>query len=299
MFRRISAPRPGPTGVIPGAEPFSFYPESVGPAPRSPKGGVGCLLVHGFTSTPYDVRGLGEHLAQHGIASEGILLRGHGTCPEDLAATGLAHWLRSVRDGYERLARRCDSVFALGISLSGNFVLTLAPLLPFAGLILVGTPLKFRHERAYRAAYRTLRALGKEYQKKWYLEHLDPVIRARRPTYDHFPLKCAPDCLAAVHWSRISLAKVRCPVLILQSTTDHAVDEQTVTEFRTHLASPDIAVRFFPDRYHVLIIDHGSEEVFDAIREFIQTRTPAFATAPAATRATAPQLAAQPAGFPS
>lgn len=288
MLRRIAAPRPGPTGLIPGAEPFSL-----------PGGRVGVLLVHGFTSTPYDVRALGSDLAVHGVASEGILLAGHGTRPEDLAATGLAHWLRSVREGYDRLSRRCDSVFALGISLSGNFILTLAPLLPFAGLILIGTPLKFRHERAYRAAYRTLRALGREYQKKWYLEHLDPAIRARRPTYDRFPLKCAPDCLAAIRWSRIGLTKVRCPVLIIQSTTDHAVDERTIADFRAHLASTDTTVRFFPNRYHVLIIDHGADEVFDVIREFVRTRAPAFAAEPSPEQEDARELAAQPAGSPS
>lgn len=260
-MKRVQSPKRGTNGLLPGAEPFSLG-----------EGPLGCLLVHGFTSTPYDLRACGEYLAAQGIASEGILLAGHGTRPEDLARTHLADWLDSIRAGYARLAERCDQVFGLGISLSGNFLLTLAPRLPFSGLILIGTPLKFRHERAYRAAYRVLRVVGKQYQKKWYVDHLDAAIRAQRPTYDRFPLACAPDCLTAIEWSKWTLSDVRSPVLILQSTTDHAVDKDTVAAFRSGLASRDVTVEWFPNRYHVLVIDHGAEKVFQTITKFVQTR---------------------------
>ena len=252
------------------------------------------MLVHGFTSTPYDVRACGEYLSARGIAVEAPLLRGHGTSPEDLSRTRLADWLRSIQDSYDRLEERCDHVFGLGISLSGNFLLALTPLLSFAGLVLIGTPLRFRYERAYRAAYRVLRALGREYQKKWYVDHLAEDIRKHRPTYDRFPLVCAPDCLAAVRWSKANLPRVHCPVLILQSTTDHAVDDRTITEFSSRLASRDVTIRWIPNRYHVLLIDHGSEEVFDLVARFVLTRQPQEQfRAPAAQ-----SLHAQPVGSP-
>lgn len=183
----------------------------------------------------------------------------------------------------------------MGISLSGNFLLSLAPLTDFDGLILVGTPLRFRYERAYRAAYRVLRALGREYQKKWYVDHLDASIRERRPTYDRFPLRCAPDCLAAIRWSKANLKRIHCPVLILQSTTDHAVDKRTIGEFTTHLASKDVTVRWVGNRYHVLLIDHGAEEVFDFVTRFVQTRTPSQGLREPAS----PAFLARPAGSPA
>lgn len=263
------------SGRLPGAEPFSLG-----------DGPVGCLLVHGFTSTPHDVRACGEYLAARGIATEGVLLAGHGTRPEDLARTQLADWLRSIREGYARLASRCPNVFALGISLSGNFLLALAPYTPFAGLILVGTPLRFRYQHAYWSFYRLLRLLGQEYQKKWYLQHLDPDIRIHRPTYDRFPLRCAPDCLAAIHWSRAALHAVTCPVLVLQSTTDHAVDERTTEDFRSGLVATNLTVRWFSDRYHVLLIDHGADEVFGVVADFIRTRPQAPHAQPATRRKT-------------
>ena len=40
---------------MPGAEPFYFKGTA-----------AGCLLLHGFTATPQELRGLGEHLAARG-----------------------------------------------------------------------------------------------------------------------------------------------------------------------------------------------------------------------------------------
>lgn len=261
--RRPLTPIEIPPSIIPGAEPFSF-----------PGGPVGCLLVHGFTSTTYDVRACGAYLAAHGIAAEGVLLAGHGTSPEDMARTRLPDWLNSIRDGYARLRNRSPHVFALGISLAGNFLVHLAQELSFDGLILVGMPLHFRYQRSYRALYYAYRAVGKRYQRKWYQQSLDPQIRRERPNYDRIPLACARDAVAAIEWSRAALPAVRCPVLAIQSTTDHALDERTITELRSRLGSTDVSVRWVPDRYHVVLIDHGKEDVFRDIHAFIAARSP-------------------------
>ena len=58
--------------IISGAEPFYFE-----------GGETGCLLVHGFTGTPKEMRGLGEHLAHHGYMVLGIRLSGHATNQKD------------------------------------------------------------------------------------------------------------------------------------------------------------------------------------------------------------------------
>ena len=59
--------------IMPGAEPFLYE-----------AGETGCLLVHGFTSSPSEMRGLGRYLADRGITANAGLLPGHGTSPADL-----------------------------------------------------------------------------------------------------------------------------------------------------------------------------------------------------------------------
>src|SRR5262249_50914792 len=58
--------------------------------------GLGCLLVHGFTATPAEMRPLGEALAARGFPVRGVRLAGHGTSVEDLARTGWRDWYASV-----------------------------------------------------------------------------------------------------------------------------------------------------------------------------------------------------------
>jgi esterase/lipase len=151
----------------------------------------------------------------------------------------------------------------------------LAQELSFDGLILVGMPLRFRRQRSYRTLYYAYRALGKRYQRKWYQQSLDPQIRRERPNYDRIPLACVRDAAAAIEWSRAALPAVRCPVLAIQSTTDHALDEQNMNELISRLGSQKTEIRWVPNLYHVVLIDHGKEEIFRDIHRFITAHTPA------------------------
>lgn len=245
--------------IIPGAEPFYFKTD----------GNVACLLVHGFTSTTYDVRACGEYLANHGITAKGVLVAGHGTSPHDLAKTNLNDWLNSVRDAYAELKKDYPTIYVLGISLGGNFLVTLAKEFDYAGLILVGMPLKFKHEKPYRALYYAYRALGINYQRKWYQKSLDPEIRKVRPNYKSIPLATAPDVLKAIESSRKALLSVKCPVLAIQSTTDHAVNDETINVLQNSISSKDFEIMWVENRYHVVLIDHGKETIFERIHQFI------------------------------
>ncbi|MEA3336424.1 MAG: hypothetical protein U9R25_10975 [Chloroflexota bacterium] len=91
--------------LMPGAEPF-FYPGN----------DVGCLLIHGFTASAQEVHGLGRYLASQGLTVRGLLLPGHGTHPDDMLNADWRMWYAAVRIGYEDLRRRCDQVFAMGLS---------------------------------------------------------------------------------------------------------------------------------------------------------------------------------------
>jgi|GEM_PF-724536 carboxylesterase len=244
---------------IPGAEPFYLKTD----------GKVACLLVHGFTSTTYDVRACGEYLAARGIATKGVLVAGHGTSPRDLAKTNLADWLNSVRIAYDELKKDYQTVYALGISLGGNFLVTLAQELDFSGLIFIGMPLKFKHEKPYRALYYAYRALGINYQRKWYQKSLDPEIRKVRPNYKSIPLITAPEVLKAIELSRETLFAVKCPVLAVQSTTDHAVDDETINVLKNSINTKDFEMLWVENRYHVVLIDHGKEKTFERIYQFI------------------------------
>ena len=94
--------------LLPGGEPFFL-----------PGGSTGCLLIHGFTASPQEMRRLGEHLAGEGHTVLGLRLPGHASTPPDMlprALEGLVRYCvgRSVPAQRHVLAARTGGLVARG-----------------------------------------------------------------------------------------------------------------------------------------------------------------------------------------
>ena len=97
------------------------------------------LLIHGFTGTPYEVRGLGLALAEAGITARGIRLPGHESS-EALNCATRDDWRRAVRAAFLDLKDRYRHVGVAGLSMGGLLSLDLAadPQLPVEAVEQVG-----------------------------------------------------------------------------------------------------------------------------------------------------------------
>lgn len=92
--------------IVPGSEPFFF-----------PAGPTGCLLLHGFTATPDEMRPLGEFLASKGYSVLGVRLAGHTTHPDDLKRTRKTDWLDNIEeDRLALLSNACSRRVLIGQS---------------------------------------------------------------------------------------------------------------------------------------------------------------------------------------
>src|SRR5512134_1587597 len=121
--------------IIPTAEPFFFPGDSSKPA---------CLLVHGFTGTPKEMRWMGEFLNGHGYTCLGVRLAGHATHPEDMIRSRYTDWIGSVEDGYHLLRGVTDKIFLVGLSMGGDLALLLSTRLAqrVRGVVAMSTPYK-------------------------------------------------------------------------------------------------------------------------------------------------------------
>src|SRR3989442_497796 len=89
------------------------------------EGPDGCLLLHGLTGSPAEMRPVGEALAAAGFRAVGPLLPGHGTTPEDLDTTTRADLIQAAESALLSLegARR---IFLCGLSVGGLLAIHLA-----------------------------------------------------------------------------------------------------------------------------------------------------------------------------
>src|SRR3989442_10047246 len=103
---------------------------------------LGCLLVHGFTATPDEMRPLGEALAARGFPVRAVRLAGHGTEVADLVGTRWTDWFASVTEGADRLRRDVPALAVAGMSLGALLALHLAAPRPpgASALLLCGPP---------------------------------------------------------------------------------------------------------------------------------------------------------------
>src|SRR4051794_41498192 len=81
---------------------------------------VGCLLLHGFTGTPQNVRPLADYLARRGLAVSAPRLPGHGTTVADLDETGPQDWLGGAEQGLDEVQEGCSTGFVARLSPGGT-----------------------------------------------------------------------------------------------------------------------------------------------------------------------------------
>src|SRR5512143_2591480 len=103
--------------IIPTAEPFLLLGDSSKPA---------CLLIHGFTGAPKEMRWMGEYLHGRGYTCLGVRLAGHATRPEDMVRAHWTDWTASVEDGYHLLCGITSDIFLAGLSMGGVLSLLLS-----------------------------------------------------------------------------------------------------------------------------------------------------------------------------
>jgi carboxylesterase len=222
----------------------------------------GALVLHGFTSSPYSVRGVAEALAAAGCAVEVPTLPGHGTVIEDLLDVTFDDWVRAADEALARLPR---PVVVVGQSMGATVALWLAARHPdIAGLALVNPLAEPPGE--LRSALDEVLAAGTEILPGSGSDIADPD--AADSGYDGTPLRPLRTALDALDALQAELPSIACPVLLLTSTQDHVVPPSNSDHLAAAVAGPVERVAL-ERSYHVATLDHDRALVEERIAEFV------------------------------
>jgi carboxylesterase len=255
-------------GVMPGAGTFFFEGSD-----------VGCLLIHGFTGTPQNIRPLGDFLARRGLTVLGPRLKGHGTTLEDFEQSGPDDWIETINSGLDQLKRTCSSVFAIGISMGGTLALHLGATraADLAGVGCINGPIM--QMPAFEAAA------------------ADPATPARIPapwsnpriltkdlssagiTYLEIPKVTLGKALGLFNSVRGELGQVRVPTVLFYSRDDAVVDPANGPFILERLGTSDKRLIELVDSAHEATLDFDVDriglECLAFVRQHTRVLTPA------------------------
>lgn len=244
--------------IHPKAEPFWFAGD-----------GIGCLLTHGFTGAPAEVKLLGEHLAGQGRTVFGPRLFGHGTDEADLDRAQYQDWLASAEDGYHLLRQTCDRVFLAGLSMGAAISLSLASHLPVDGVIGLSTAYKLPDDP--RVPFiRPLSLFWRRLTKgdsDWH----DPSGQQLHYSYPAYPVPAVAELVDLLADMRRSLSQIQAPVLLMQSKQDGsmAVPADAMPSIAQALARTEVETHWLENSGHVITLDAEREQVFQTVSQFI------------------------------
>jgi carboxylesterase len=228
------------------------------------------LLIHGWSSVPYEVRRLGVYLNENGYTVSGPLLSGHGTVPKDLENVKWEDWLADVEKAYRELRANHENVYFAGTSIGGNLAVMLAAKHPeIAGVILMATPYKIRLEKTSLLFSKLLKKMCR-YNKKFYPPTFGvSTTLTRIISYQTYPVASALEAFRLVKDSREYFPLINQPSYLLQSSSDHIAASGNLEMIYDKIKSTIKKKRYIKRAYHTFISDIKNENVFEDILNFL------------------------------
>jgi len=237
-----------------------------------PGGPTGCLLIHGFTGSPPEMKPLGEYLSQKGMTVSGPLLAGHGTDYHDMERTSWQDWYASAEAAYLSLREECQQVFVGGLSMGSLMALRLAALHPVEGVIAYSPAIKVRDWRA--RFVRPMRHIIRWERKKdpQDTDLTDPEAQKMLWSYDVIPVESAYQLLLLQKDVMGRLPTIRASLLAFQSVLDQAIHPDCGKILMRSVASSDKELVVLHNSGHCVTVDSEREAVWAKTYAWISDR---------------------------
>ncbi|MFH0920009.1 MAG: alpha/beta fold hydrolase [Fibrobacterota bacterium] len=255
------------TGIILGAEPFRFAGGS----------GEAVLMLHGYTSTPRDLRALGSSLHDAtGHTVSGILLPGHGTRPTELDAVTWPEWYAAAEEEYLKLSRQHSRVHVVGFSMGGALALHLAAHHELSKVVLLSPFFKIAYNACHLVPEEwlvyTIGRLLRHLKKTHSGNCNDAEARKFHIAYYHYALSSIHQALELVKAVKAEIESITNPVLILHAKGDMTTSPSASRRFFNKIPSTDKRFVWLYKSNH--IITHDFEKDFAAMEtiKFFQER---------------------------
>jgi carboxylesterase len=251
--------------IVPKSEPFFL-----------PGGRTGCLLLHGFTSMPDEMRPLGDFLHEQGYTVLGARLAGHATHPLDLARTRWQDWMVNVEENLVVLRAMCDHVVLIGQSMGGMLALLAASHQAVAGAVAISIPDHLEDDWRMRTVRFWSLIIPLIFKGRTPMLDFSAYRReSDYPAYPYYPTRILGEVEDLKRAMRKRLEEVQAPVLLVQAHNDPAIS-QAKSEYLLHTLPSARKELFWLDaEEHSIVLDPlCCGPAFEKIAEFLKGIAP-------------------------
>lgn len=228
-------------------------------------GGIGILLLHGFTATPYEVRPAAERLARLGYSVAGPCLPGHATRPEDLNRVRWQDWVETAEQSYRALQSECEKVVVGGESMGALVALTLATQHPEAAAVL-----------AFAPAIRLRLTLVRQLQLRLLAPLVMGVPKGGLDASDNWqgyrvnPLRGVLQLLAMQRALQVKLHLIRQPLFVGLGRFDATIHPQAGEMVVKGVSSSLRELHWYEHSSHVVLLDGEIDAVITDVENFLR-----------------------------
>ncbi|MEO7963151.1 MAG: alpha/beta fold hydrolase [Gemmatimonadaceae bacterium] len=254
----------GASGIVEGAESIEL------PGPR-----FGVLVLHGFGDTPQSVVTVARALHAAGLAVRVPLLPGHGRTLEAFSASRRDEWESAARHSYAELAKACDRVAIVGVSMGGTLACILA-----ADDSLEKAPVTM----VLITPYLYLPPVAHLFTAAWPIWSLwrpwvpsdraasiqDPEARKQSLGYGMATPRLLRELRLTVEKALVAIDRLRVPTLAIFSEADYRIPVAAARTAYDRIASPVKELRWVSRSGHVVTVDYDRDEVAARTVEWIQ-----------------------------
>ena len=245
--------------TIPTAEPFFFKGDSE----------VGCILVHGFTGTPKEMRWLGEFLNEKSFSVIAPRLAGHATQPSEMLRSNWEDWITSVEDSYNLLRPNVEKLVIIGLSMGGILGCIAASYLQFEGLVTISTPYEIP-QKDWRLPFVRPLAFIKPKVEKGEGDWQNLEASKDHVDYPYQPTRSIAELLDLFKQLQLALPKLRLPSFHIHSTLDKSVSISHLQKIVDQNGSTSKRTLVVENSGHVITREPDRFTVFQEIYDFIK-----------------------------
>ncbi|WP_046175792.1 alpha/beta hydrolase [Domibacillus indicus] len=225
---------------------------------------IGCLCIHGFTGSPYEVQPLAAYLREHTDWKIAVpVLPGHGETLS-LKKIACAEWLDCAEAALLQLLDECEKVYIIGFSMGGLIAAYLTARHPVQKLVMLSAAAKYINpvqvKKDVKTMFEDLRQ-KKLHENELFLRYREKLLRT--------PPGAARQFQKVVGLARPALKKINIPVFIAQGTEDGIVPVKSAAYIYRRLSSAERHLYYSPGAKHLICHTGNTEELFKKVFTFL------------------------------